>query len=84
MNGQNANSNGGGTSSAVRVEHTGSKEKLESDVDAELLSFDSWVGAVLGQPMIRAERAMVKTYLMWRLNPSVPGGRAADPSPPAS
>jgi len=52
----------------IHLQSTLPKEKLEEAVDAELASFDTWFQATLGNgPLVNSERAIVKTYLAWKL-----------------
>jgi len=52
----------------IQVQSTTPREKLEEEVDVELASFDTWFQATLNNgPLVNSERAIVKTYLAWKL-----------------
>ena len=43
-------------------------EELEAEVDSDIAAFDAWFQQHLqnGQPLVRSERAILKTYLYWK------------------
>ena len=52
----------------IQVQSTTPREKLEEVVDEEVSSFDAWFQATLNNgPLVNSERAIVKTYLAWKL-----------------
>jgi len=42
-------------------------EALECSVNRELDAFDAFMGELSNEALVPAERAMVKTYLAWKL-----------------
>ena len=50
----------------IQIQSTLPKEKQEEAVDEELEAFSAWMGDK-GGPLSRPERAIVKTYLAWKL-----------------
>lgn len=42
-------------------------EDFEKAVDKDLEEFDQWAQKKLGQPIVRSERAILKTYLWYKM-----------------
>jgi hypothetical protein len=43
------------------------RETLEGAVDDELKKFDEWFQGLGNDPLVKGERAIIKTYLAWKL-----------------
>tara|TARA_Y100000310_G_scaffold153632_1_gene153050 strand:- start:37 stop:267 length:231 start_codon:yes stop_codon:yes gene_type:complete len=74
MGRQSASAEVDGTSSGISVSlDDGVVEYKDIDtlVEKEIVDFNEWMSRVHGGSMIRMERVILKTYLMWRVNPEV-------------
>jgi hypothetical protein len=51
----------------VTSQHSG--ETLEQVVDQEIEIFEAWFRELGNEPIVRSERAILKTYLWWKTHP---------------
>lgn len=42
-------------------------KKLEPIVDADIAEFDKYFQSIGNEPVVRSEKAIIKTYLHWKL-----------------
>lgn len=54
----------------IQVQSTIPKEALEEGVDQEIQEFDAWFQSLGNSPLVKGERAIIKTYLAWKLKVS--------------
>jgi len=51
----------------ITVNTTEPAEKLEEEVDGELRLFEEWFKAQGNDPLVRSEKAILKTYFFWKV-----------------
>lgn len=55
---------------ALSVHCTAGAAEVEREVDADIDEFERWFASkVENGPLLHAERAILKTYLWWKLQP---------------
>jgi len=58
----------------LKVEaETDQKAAIEAEVDADIAAFDAWFQSLPNDPLVRSEKAAIKTYLFYKLRGKVRG-----------
>jgi hypothetical protein len=52
-----------------------SEATLEADVDADIAAFDEWFQRLGNEPLLKSEKAMVKTWIWWKVRGTGQGAK---------
>jgi hypothetical protein len=51
----------------ITIQSTCNDESLEADVDQDIAAFDAWFQARGNEPVVKFEKAILKTFLFFKL-----------------